>query len=211
MIGDRVNDASSAAEAIGAYLANGGFVMPPLLLCALALWFAIGWRWSTLNRGSAKSVRVLVNNQLRGKPREARGIVDTAVVKGIELWRQQRDYLRERLDEAYGAYESEIKRYSMLITSIVTVAPLLGLLGTVIGMIETFDSLGDMTLFSQTGGIAGGIATALFTTQMGLIVAVPGYIIKSLLDRRERQIKHDLAQIKDILCSLKPGREEILP
>ena len=211
MIGDRVNDAGSAAEAIGAYLANGGFVMPPLLLCALALWFAIGWRWSTLNRGSAKSVRVLVNNQLRGKPREARGIVDTAVVKGIELWRQQRDYLRERLDEAYGAYESEIKRYSMLITSIVTVAPLLGLLGTVIGMIETFDSLGDMTLFSQTGGIAGGIATALFTTQMGLIVAVPGYIIKSLLDRRERQIKHDLAQIKDILCSLKPGREEILP
>ena len=211
MIGDRVNDASSAAEAIGAYLANGGFVMPPLLLCALALWFAIGWRWSTLNRGTAKSVRVLVNNQLRGKPREARGIVDTAVVKGTELWRQQRDYLRERLDEAYGAYESEIKRYSMLITSIVTVAPLLGLLGTVIGMIETFDSLGDMTLFSQTGGIAGGIATALFTTQMGLIVAVPGYIIKSLLDRRERQIKHDLAQIKDILCSLKPGREEILP
>jgi len=211
MIGDRVNDASSAAEAIGAYLANGGFVMPPLLLCALALWFAIGWRWSTLNRGTAKSVRVLVNNQLRGKPREARGIVDTAVVKGSELWRQQRDYLRERLDEAYGAYESEIKRYSMLITSIVTVAPLLGLLGTVIGMIETFDSLGDMTLFSQTGGIAGGIATALFTTQMGLIVAVPGYIIKSLLDRRERQIKHDLAQIKDILCSLKPGREEILP
>ena len=79
------------------------------------------------------------------------------------------------------------------------------------GMIETFNSLGDMTLFSQTGGIAGGIATALFTTQMGLIVAVPGYIIKSLLDRRERQIKHDLAQIKDILCSLKPGREEILP
>ncbi len=211
MIGDRVHDAGSAAEAIGAYLANGGFVMPPLLLCALALWFAIGWRWSTLKRGSAKSVRVLVNNELRGKPREARGIVDTAVVKGIELWRQQRTYLRERLDETYGAYESEIKRYSMLITTIVTVAPLLGLLGTVVGMIETFDSLGDMTLFSQTGGIAGGIATALFTTQMGLIVAVPGYIIKSLLDRRERQIKHDLAQIKDILCSLKPGREEILP
>jgi biopolymer transport protein ExbB len=211
MIGDRVNDASSAAEAIGAYLQNGGFVMPPLLLCALVLWFAIGWRWSTLKRGSAKSVRVLVNNELRGKPREARGIVDTAVVKGIELWRQQRAYLREHLDEAYGAYESEIKRYSMLITTIVTVAPLLGLLGTVVGMIETFDSLGDMTLFSQTGGIAGGIATALFTTQMGLIVAVPGYIIKSLLDRRERQIKHDLAQIKDILCSLKPGREEILP
>ena len=68
-------------------------------------------------------------------------------------------------------------------------------------MIETFDSLGDMTLFSQSGGIAGGIAVALFTTQMGLIVAVPGVILKTILDRREKQIQHDLAQIKDILCS----------
>ena len=83
----------------------------------------------------------------------------------------------------------------------VAIAPLLGLLGTVAGMIETFDSLGDMSLFSQSGGIAGGIATALFTTQMGLVVAVPGVIAKALLDRRQYQIEMDLAQIKDLLTS----------
>jgi biopolymer transport protein ExbB len=58
-----------------------------------------------------------------------------------------------------------------------------------------------MSLFSQTGGIAGGIATALFTTQMGLVVAVPGVIIKSVLDRREQKIEHDLTQIKDLLTA----------
>lgn len=201
MIGDRVNSLPSAAEAIGNYLQQGGFVMWPLLASTVVLWFTLGYRWMLLNRGSDKSVRVLINNFLRGKPRKSKGIVDSAIERGILLQAQKRPYLRERLDEAFGDYSSEIKRFRITIGTTVSIAPLLGLLGTVTGMIETFNSLGDMTLFSQTGGIAGGIAVALFTTQMGLIVAVPGVILKSILDRRERQIEHDLAQIKDILCS----------
>jgi biopolymer transport protein ExbB len=201
MIGDRVDSLPSALEAIGAYMQQGGFVMWPLLACTVVLWYTLGYRWMLLNRGTDKSVRVLINNHLRGKPRVPRGIVDDAVERGIALQAQQRPYLRERLDEAFGDYLSDIKRFRITIATTVAIAPLLGLLGTVTGMIETFNSLGDMTLFSQTGGIAGGIAVALFTTQMGLIVAVPGVILKSILDRRERQIQHDLAQIKDILCS----------
>jgi biopolymer transport protein ExbB len=209
MIGDQIQGIGSAGRAIAEYLASGGYVMPPLLLLTVLLWYAIGSRWATLVRGTDKSVRVLVQNALRGKERTNKGIVDTAVAIGVSLWREQRPYLRERLDEAYIGYERAIKRHALLVTTVVTIAPLLGLLGTVTGMIETFNSLGDMTLFSQTGGIAGGIATALFTTQMGLVVAVPGLIIKSLLDRRQRQIRHDLAQIKDILCSLPAGRTEV--
>jgi len=201
MIGDRVNSAASAWEAIGAYLQQGGAVMWPLLGCTVVLWFALGYRWMLLNRGTDKSVRVLINGFLRGKPRNPKGIVDQAVERGIALQAQQRPYLRERLDDAFSDYLSDIKRYRITISTAVAIAPLLGLLGTVTGMIETFDSLGDMTLFSQSGGIAGGIAVALFTTQMGLIVAVPGVILKTILDRREKQIQHDLAQIKDILCS----------
>ena len=201
MIGDRVNSAASAWEAIGAYMQQGGFVMWPLLGCTVVLWFALGYRWMLLNRGTDKSVRVLINGFLRGKPRTPKGIVDQAVERGIALQAQRRPFLRERLDDAFSDYLSDIKRYRITISTAVAIAPLLGLLGTVTGMIETFDSLGDMTLFSQSGGIAGGIAVALFTTQMGLIVAVPGVILKTILDRREKQIQHDLAQIKDILCS----------
>ncbi len=201
MIGGRVNSAASAWEAVGAYMQQGGFVMWPLLGCTVVLWFALGYRWMLLNRGTDKSVRVLINGFLRGKPRTPKGIVDQAVERGIALQAQRRPFLRERLDDAFSDYLSDIKRYRITISTAVAIAPLLGLLGTVTGMIETFDSLGDMTLFSQSGGIAGGIAVALFTTQMGLIVAVPGVILKTILDRREKQIQHDLAQIKDILCS----------
>ena len=68
--------------------------------------------------------------------------------------------------------------------SIVVISPLLGLLGTVIGMIETFESLGSQSLYTQTGGIAAGISQALITTQMGLLVAIPGLFIGRFLDKK---------------------------
>ena len=125
MIGDRVNSLPSAAEAIGNYLQQGGFVMWPLLACTVVLWFTLGYRWMLLNRGSDKSVRVLINNFLRGKPRKSKGIVDSAIERGILLQAQKRPYLRERLDEAFGDYLSEIKRFRITIGTTVSIAPLL--------------------------------------------------------------------------------------
>ena len=89
--------------------------------------------------------------------------------------------------------------FKVLVRTIVVLAPLAGLLGTVAGMIETFDSLGDRALFASSGGVAGGIAQALLTTQMGLIVAVPGLIAGRLLDRRQVRIEDDLEQLRELL------------
>jgi len=75
-----------------------------------------------------------------------------------------------------------------MINTLVASAPLLGLLGTVSGMIVTFDGIREMALFTQTGGIAGGIAEALSTTQMGLAIALPGLLVEQLLDRRQRRL-----------------------
>lgn len=186
------------------YLSSGGFVMPVLVLITIALWYGIGYRWLLLDRGTQKSVRVLLGGLQRGKSLPAKGIVPQALERGLAIALTHQDELRERLDLAFMDYEMAIKRYARVVSTLVGVAPLLGLLGTVIGMITTFESLGDMTLFSQSGGIASGISTALFTTQMGLIVAVPGLIAKSILDRRQRQIHYDLAQIKDLLCTEQP-------
>jgi biopolymer transport protein ExbB len=176
-------------------------VMPPLIAISVVLWFAIGARWALLRRGSKKNVRVLIKKYADGRAKAPDGIVDEAIVRGIVLRDAGKPFLRRYLDDAFGDYVSSLKRYATTITTLVAIAPLLGLLGTVAGMIETFESLGDMTMFSQSGGIASGIATALFTTQLGLVVAVPGVIVKSLLDRRQEQIEFDLAQIKDILAS----------
>jgi len=75
-----------------------------------------------------------------------------------------------------------------LIKAIIAVAPLMGLLGTVGGMIETFASLGTMEMFKSGGGIAGGISQALLTTQLGLIVAVPGILYLKLIERKKTHL-----------------------
>jgi biopolymer transport protein ExbB len=188
-------------ESVGAYLHAGGLVMPALVACAVVLWYALGARWVLLERGSRKNVRVLMRKYADGRAKAPDGIVDLAIVRGLSLRNKDRPFLRRYLDDAFSEFETQVKRYSTTITVVVAIAPLLGLLGTVSGMIETFESLGDMSMFSQTGGIAAGISTALFTTQLGLVVAVPGVILKSVLDRRQRQLELDLDQIKDLLVS----------
>jgi len=186
---------------LGFYFNVGGYVMPPLFACAFVLWFAIGFRFSELKRGSVRSVRQIISRRRKGLTRPPRGLVEQAVVVGLQVVDREPPDLRRWLDDAFAELEASTKRYQRLIMSIVAVAPVLGLLGTVSGMIETFDSLGDMSLFAQSGGIAGGISQALFTTQMGLAVAIPGLIVGGLLDRKALRLRTELAQVKDILCA----------
>ena len=187
----------------------GGYVMPPLIASTIVLWFAIGYRFAALKRGSVRSVRRLIRRVAKEKhERTPKGLLDRAVLRGLHIARRDPPDLRRRLDGAFADLEATTKRFHTLIITIVSVAPLMGLLGTVVGMIETFDSLGDMSLFAQSGGIAGGISQALFTTQMGLAVAIPGLIIGGMLDRKASAIRHELAQIKDLLCAA-PAPEAI--
>lgn len=188
-------------QEVAGYIEAGGWVMPPLVLATLVLWFAIGYRFAALKRGSERGVRNLIRRFDKGKTPRGDGVLVRALHKGIELRNRRLDDLRAYLDDAFFEEQKEIRRYNRLIVTIVTAAPLLGLLGTVIGMIETFDSLGDMSLFSQSGGIAGGISQALITTQMGLAVAIPGLIVNGMLSRRQKNVEIELAQLKDILVA----------
>jgi biopolymer transport protein ExbB/TolQ len=117
--------------------------------------FAIGHRFATLKRGTERDVRSLVRRFENGKLPTHDGVLVRALQKGMRLRESGRKDLRPYLDDAFSVEEREVRKFSRLIVTLVTAAPLLGLLGTVIGMIETFESLGDMSLFSQSGGIAG--------------------------------------------------------
>ena len=79
------------------------------------------------------------------------------------------------------------------------IAPLLGLLGTVMGMIETFDSLSDMALFSSSGGIAGGISQALITTQIGLVIAIPGLLFERHFTSKRESFLEELTELKGLI------------
>ena len=183
-------------DTLTAYIEAGGFVMTPLVVATLVLWYAIGYRAVTLQRGTRRQVRHLIQDYRRGIDRAPRGVIDRAVRRGVIAVRRHPEQVKDALDDAFFALYQDVKKGRTIIISIVSIAPLVGLLGTVTGMIETFDSLGDMSLFAQSGGIAGGISQALFSTQMGLSVAIPGVIVGRLLDRRQRRIEEELDQIK---------------
>ena len=188
-------------DSISDYIQEGGFIMPPLVVATFVLWYALGYRFLTLRRGAVRSVRMLLQRHEEGKAIKGDGIVPRAILIGTQLAEHYPNRLRRALDDAFAEFDRDLKAGKVLISSIVSIAPLAGLLGTVDGMIETFDSLADMALYSSGGGIAGGISQALLTTQMGLVVAVPGVVIGRLLDRRQSQLELELNKIKDLLCA----------
>ncbi|MHC3995323.1 MotA/TolQ/ExbB proton channel family protein [Thiomicrolovo sp. ZZH C-3] len=190
------------------YMQSGGFVMWPLFVLVIVLWYALGYRFHAIKRGSQKSVRVLIRKFDSGKREVPRGLIDGAIVDALKIVNAgyRGTVGRELIEDAFFEYRQELKKYRKTVNTIVMVSPLIGLLGTVAGMIETFDSLGSMTLYSQGGGIAGGISQALFTTQLGLVVAVPGLVVGRLIDRHSKIMELELEQIKDIVCSEEEGK-----
>ena len=105
--------------------------------------------------------------------------------------KDDRDHMESIVYEAILQESGPLDRFGAAILVIASVAPLLGLLGTVTGMIETFDMItefgtGDPKLLSE------GISIALVTTELGLIVAIPTLLLGSLLTAWSRGIKRDM-------------------
>ena len=167
---------------VSSLLADGGTLMLPLVIFAVILWGALGARALLLLWG------------VTGPDGQVRAIPD-AVQHALSA--HEGPVRRTDVDAILAPYFSHLKRYALLIRSLVVVAPLGGLLGTVGGMIETFRSLEQMALFTQGGGVAGGIAQALLTTQMGLAVAIPGIIVGRLLERRARKLRARINSLGD--------------
>jgi biopolymer transport protein ExbB len=115
--------------------------------------------------------------------------------------------LELKLDEAILRETAPIEKGLSLIKVLYVVAPLLGLLGTVVGMISTFQMI---TLFG-TGDprmMAGGISTALVTTVLGLVVAIPLTLLHSFLQGKARELVQVLEeQAAGMVARLAESRE----
>jgi biopolymer transport protein ExbB len=81
----------------------------------------------------------------------------------------------------------------------ITAAPLLGLLGTVTGMMRTFGALGTGDVSGNVGAITGGVAEALIATAMGLAVAIVGLLPYNYLNARSEQAKQEVADVSHAL------------
>ena len=114
-----------------------------------------------------------------------------AVVATIKKPRQNQ---LDTFTEAFLTESPRLDRFSALILVLAAIAPLLGLLGTVTGMIATFDTI---TQFG-TGNpklLSGGISEALITTELGLIVAIPAVLFGNLLKGWSDQMKDTIEQL----------------
>jgi biopolymer transport protein ExbB len=179
---------------------EGGGIMPALFCTAFVLWCTLGHRMLGLRRGATGSLRRLVTVALNDPaPTQGHGIVGEAVARGARLWRERNGPVPQRLlDEHLGDLEDRLSAGATLAHVLVGMAPLLGLLGTVMGLIETFGSLGTSSTSAASEGIAGGIVEALYATQMGLAIAVPGLLMSGILHHKEERLALELDELKEI-------------
>lgn len=187
------------------FMNSGGAIMWVLFGLNLMLWYGLGYRYFTLKRGTQGNIRRLIEkHEERGSTKVYVGLLDYAVRDSLVAAQNAKAISqkpREYIYDALFPYVRVITKYSVLVKTIVMLAPLVGLLGTVIGMIETFDALQSSSMFSQGDSIAGGISKALFTTELGLVVAVPGLLLGRILDKKEEQFTQEFEQIADIIST----------
>jgi len=178
-------------------LKEGGLLMWPIILCSVVslaiiverFWALRSshiipkqlvsqvWGWVKNSQLDARKLKELKTGSPLGKVLAA-GLVNT---------KHGREIMKESIQEVASHEVHEMERYMTVLGSIAAIAPLLGLLGTVFGMIRVFTAI----VLQGTGNaavLAGGISEALLTTAAGLCVAIPSLFFHRFLTRRIEEI-----------------------
>ncbi|MEM9161365.1 MAG: MotA/TolQ/ExbB proton channel family protein [Verrucomicrobiota bacterium] len=104
--------------------------------------------------------------------------------------------VRDRMDEIRNVHLQGLNGRLMFAAILIGTAPLTGLLGTVTGMLSTFAGLSVSSGGNTVDMVAGGISEALITTQTGLVLAIPGYILLSMAKRKRDQMDAFYTQVE---------------
>jgi biopolymer transport protein ExbB len=163
----------------------GGIVMLPLILCSILaaaitlerLWTLRGqrvvpaelvdkvWRWVENRTLSDKQVLALQQHSPLGR----------VLAAGLANRHRDRSLMIEAIEDSGRHVAHELERYLNTLGTIAAISPLLGLLGTVTGMIRTFKAI-TVAGVGNPAAMASGIAEALITTAAGLIIAIPALV-----------------------------------
>lgn len=171
----------------------GGWLMVPIIICSILVIGIGGERYWTLDPKKIAPRHLLAqvwswikNNQLdASKLRELKqsSPLGRILAAGLSNSRHGREVMKDSIQEAASQVIHDMERYLTILSTIANIAPLLGLLGTVIGMIKVFTAI----MLQGTGNaavLAGGISEALITTAAGLTVAIPAMILHRFFQRR---------------------------
>jgi len=171
----------------------GGWLMILILLCSVISAAICVERFWTLRADQVAPRNLLAqvwtwikNNEMDNRRlRELRGgsPLGQILAAGITTHRRGRDVMKESIEEVANHVVHELERYLNTLGTVAAITPLLGLLGTVIGMIKVFTAI----RLEGTGNaavLAGGISEALITTAAGLTVAIPSLFFYRFFQRR---------------------------
>lgn len=171
----------------------GGWLMLPIIICSIAVIAISVERFWTLN-----PQKIAPSNQLgevwsliqsndmnadRLKQLRRSSPLGRILAAGLSNSRHGRDVMKDSVEEAANQVIHEMERFFSVLGTIAAIAPLIGLLGTVFGMITVFNEI-MLQGTGNAGVLAGGISQALITTAAGLCVAIPALISHRYFQRR---------------------------
>lgn len=190
----------------------GGWVMLPIILCSvLAVAIVLERFWSLRRAYVAPNTlvadiwKVYQQGQLDGKTLElirTGSPLGRILSAGLVNMHHSREIMKEAVEEVGRQVVHELERYLNTLGTVAAITPLLGLLGTVWGMIKTFSAITHVGLGNPTA-LAGGISEALITTAAGLTVAIPALMFHryftGLVDRYALHMEEEALRLIEVL------------
>jgi biopolymer transport protein ExbB len=193
----RAHKIEATRDTLWQHIKKGGPVMVPIFVLAGAAFLVVLYKWLSLSlvrKPSKKKVRDLLsavgqhNKEAAAMiARTIRGPAARMLAAGVEHLGEPRELIEEVMYERVLATRLSVHRFLPFVAICAAAAPLLGLLGTVTGIMNTFKLI---TVFG-TGDVktlSSGISEALITTEFGLIVAIPSLLVHAFLSRKARGI-----------------------
>lgn len=183
-------------------LTDGGILMIPLGMLALTIYglaFSLFFYFSEHSFYKVRREKVMsyVMNPILAKP-ELKEILEYTQDPMIV----SKDEVGSRFTEIGNAYLAHVDGRRGFLFVLVTIAPLMGLLGTVMGMLTTFTGIAVSVGGKTVDQIAEGISVALITTQTGLIIAIPAYVLVSLIQKRRDEMESFLNTLEALTIQL---------
>ena len=199
-------------------LKAGGILMVPILFCSvLALAIILERFWSLRDSRIAPPQvlnelwRWIKKKELNGKrlkTLQASSPMGRVLASGLLNAKHGREVMKESIEHEASQVVHQLERFLNPLGTVATISPLLGLLGTVIGMIKVFAEI-QLAGVGNAGNLAGGISEALITTASGLSVAIPALIAHRYFIRRVDALVVNMEQEAIKLVEVVHGDREI--